>query len=163
MSETHLATYLRDHRAGAEAAVELLQHLEGTHPDTGIATFARNLRDEIDADIRELESVMGRVGVEPSAARNATAWLSGKAAELKMIVDDPGGRSLRLLETFESLSLGIEGKRSLWRALATVADRVPILSGIDYARLTRRAEEQRAGVEEQRLAAARAALDNSRR
>ena len=158
MSETHLAVYLHDHRAGAEAAIELLNHLEHAHADTPIAGFASTLRAEITADIRELEGLMGRVEIHPSVVRNAGAWLTAKVAELKLVLDDPGDGALRLLESLETLSLGIEGKRGLWIALAAVADHTPALSGMDYTRLTQRAEAQRASVEVQRLSVAKSAF-----
>jgi hypothetical protein len=162
MSETHLAVYLNDHRAGAAAAVELLEHLERSHRDTPIATFARDLRAEVTADVRELEGLMNRAGIGSSIPRNAAGWLTGKMAELKVLVDDAGDGSLRLLETLETVALGIDGKRALWRALEAVADRAPALAGMDYARLTRRADDQRGSVEAQRLAAAQAALETGR-
>lgn len=63
MSEAHLGVYLHDHRAGAVAAVELLDHLEQVHAATPIAAFAAALRTEIEADVRELEGVMSLAGI----------------------------------------------------------------------------------------------------
>ncbi|HSF43371.1 MAG TPA: hypothetical protein VLT87_26460, partial [Thermoanaerobaculia bacterium] len=65
---------------------------------------------------------------------------------------------LHLLEALDALSLGIEGKKILWRALAAAAEDAPALQGVDYEGLTRRAEEQRRRVEALRLDAARRAL-----
>lgn len=158
MSEAHLSVYLHDHRAGAAAAVELLNHLEKVHAGTPIAPFAAALRTEIEADVRELERVMSLAGISPSLTRNAAAWLTAKIAELKVRIDDPTDGALRLLESLEALALGIDGKRALWMVLAAVTDQMPAWSGVDYARLTRRAETQRAAVELQRVSAARAAL-----
>jgi hypothetical protein len=62
------------------------------------------------------------------------------------------------LESLEFLSLGIEGKLGLWNVLTAVAPDIPGLRGIDFNRLADRAREQRQGVEQHRLAAARAAL-----
>jgi hypothetical protein len=158
MSEAHLAVYLHDHRAGAVAAVELLTHLERVHAGTPIAPFAAALRTEIEADVRELEGLMSLAGISPSVARNAAAWITAKFAELKVRIDDPTDGALRLLESLDTLALGIDGKRALWMALAAVTDQIAALSGVDYARLTRRAETQRGVVEVQRVSAARAAL-----
>jgi hypothetical protein len=158
MSAAHLAVYLHDHRAGAAAAVELLHHLEQAHPDTAIARFAAALRIEVEADVRELEGLMSRLGIAPSLARNAGAWLTAKIAELKLRIDDPAAGALRLLESLETLALGIEGKRALWGALAALTEENAALSATNYARLTQRAEAQRSLVEAQRLSAARAAL-----
>jgi hypothetical protein len=61
-----------------------------------------------------------------------------------------------LLEALDGLSVGIEGKRLLWKSLGAAG--LPPPPASDYATLLRRAEEQRDRVEEMRLQAARAAL-----
>ena len=73
-------------------------------------------------------------------------------------MDDPADGPLRLLETLEAVSVGIEGKRLLWRALASAAEQAPSLRGIDYGCLEERAVEQRHRVEAVRLDAAKASL-----
>jgi hypothetical protein len=93
-----------------------------------------------------------------SAPRKATGWLVEKLSELKLRLDDAGDGALRRLEALETLSLGIAGKEALWHALATAAEEAPELNGLDYARLGRRAETQRAVVERLRLRAAKEAF-----
>jgi hypothetical protein len=56
---------------------------------------------------------MARLGVPTSAPRRAAAWLAEKLTELKLRLDDPSGGALRLMETLEAVSVGIEGKRLL--------------------------------------------------
>lgn len=148
----HLATYLNDHLAGAAAALELLEHLERTHPD--LAPFLATLRRDIEDDRRELETLMARVGATPGTARRAAAWVAEKFARLKLSVDDLAGDKLRLLESLEAVAIGIHGKASLWRALRVV----PAARGPDYDRLVARADEQRERVEAVRLGAARGAF-----
>ena len=161
MTNAHLAVYLTDHRAGSVAAVELLEHLEASHAGTPIAPFAAALRSEIEADIRDLEGLMSRVGTSSSLIKNAGAWITAKVAELKLQIDDPSGGPLRLLESLESVAIGIEGKRALWIGLSTAVDLLPALAGMDYGDLIRRAEAQRSAVEEQRLAAVKAVVQSS--
>jgi hypothetical protein len=160
MSHEHLAVYLRDHRAGATAAVTLLEQLQQVHAGTPLARFAEDLRVEIVADVRELDSLMERIDIDASVVRSAVGWLAEKTAELKVRLDDPADGALRLLETLEALALGIEGKRALWGALAAAAERTSGLASLDYVRLGQRAESQRAAVEGQRVAAAKAALED---
>jgi hypothetical protein len=155
MDNPHLATYLNDHLAGSEAALELLDHLAKEHAGTQIAMLATGLREDIAADRRELEALMARLGISQGTARKAVGWLSEKATQLKLNLDDPGGGGLRLLEIFEALSLGIEGKRLLWRSLKTAAVYNPELQGTDYQKLEQRADEQRIGVEPFRMGAAK--------
>jgi hypothetical protein len=65
---------------------------------------------------------------------------------------------LRLFESLEALSLGIEGKRGLWLALAAVSERSPQMRLLDYPELIGRAEAQRRKVEEKRIETAKRAL-----
>ena len=57
-----------------------------------------------------------------------------------------------------ALSLGVEGKLSLWVALKTVADDYPALEPAQLDRLIERAADQRAILERERVAAGRQAL-----
>ncbi|HKI01301.1 MAG TPA: hypothetical protein VKK31_04930 [Thermoanaerobaculia bacterium] len=158
MADEHIATYLNDHLAGSAGALELLEHLETAHAGSELGQFAAELRADVEADVRELEGVMERLDVDQSRVRQASAWVGEKLAELKLRLDDRKGGDLHLFESLEALSLGIEGKRSLWRALAAAAQDAPALQVADYERLILRAEEQRGRVEERRLEAARKAL-----
>ena len=158
MAHKHLATYLNDHLAGAVAALELLAHLEEAHAGTLVARTVAELRKDIDADRATLESLMARLEVPESAPRKATAWLAERLARLKLRFDDPADGAFRLFESLEILSLGIEGKLGLWRALATAVPATPAVSGMDYDSLMRRATEQRARVEAMRIASAPVAL-----
>jgi hypothetical protein len=159
MVPEQLATYLNDHLAGSEVALEMLEHLERGHEGSPIAGFAAALRAEIEEDRRELEGLMERLGITRSPVRQAAAWLSEKLTRVKLKLDDLRGDRFRLLEAFEALSLGIEGKRLLWRSLAAGAETAPGLRGTDYAGLERRAEDQRQQVEGFRLEALKAVLD----
>lgn len=158
MSEQYVTTYLNDHLAGSVLALELLDQLQKQHAGTPLESLVAPLRVDIEADQSELKALIGRLGVGTSVLRKATAWLAEKVAELKLKADDPTDGPLRLLESLETVSLGIEGKRGLWIVLETTAASNPALRGIDYGRLGRRAEEQRSRVEAARLDAARAAL-----
>jgi hypothetical protein len=161
MAEQYLTSYLNDHLAGSEAALELLEDLEKVRDGTPVARFAAELRADIVADRQQLEALMARQKVAVSRPRKAAAWLAGKMAELKMRVDDSAGGPLHLLEVFEALSIGIEGKRLLWRSMAAAAELAPDLGGLDYAGLEQRAEEQRRRVETVRLEAAKTAFGPS--
>lgn len=154
----HLATYLNDHLAGSVVAIELMEHLESTFADTPVAAFVAELRADVEADRRELEALMAQLQIAESRTRKASAWLAEKFTELKLRLDDPAGGELRLFESYEALSLGIEGKRSLWLALTAVAENTPALQSVDFGRLIQRAEQQRSRVEAKRLEMAKAAL-----
>ena len=158
MADKDIATYLNDHLAGSIAALELLEHLEAAHAGSDVGQLAAGLRVDVATDRQELEKLMSRLHVAESRTRKVMAWLTEKGTEIKLRLEDPSGGELRLLEALEALSLGIEGKRSLWRALAAAAQDAPALQGTDYEHLAQRAEEQRRRVEAARLEAARQAL-----
>jgi hypothetical protein len=158
MAHDHLATYLNDHLAGAIGALELLEHMERAHAGTPVARALSELRAEIEADRGTLESLMERLQVTESRPRKATAWLAERLAWLKLRLDDPDEGAFRLFESLEAVSLGIEGKLALWRALAAVAPAMPDVIDLDYETLMQRATEQRGRAEVLRLGAAEAAL-----
>jgi hypothetical protein len=158
MANEHLETYLNDHLAGSVVAIELMENLEGVYADTPVAEFVAKLRADVEADRQELRGLMERLQISESKTRKASAWLSEKLTELKLRFDDSKRGDLRLFESFEALSLGIEGKKSLWLALSAAAEVSPGLRIADYERLKQRADEQRDRVETKRIEVAKAAL-----
>jgi hypothetical protein len=162
MANKHLATYLSDHLAGSEAALELLEHLATIQADTPLKSLLDELHADVLADRQELETLMARLHVEESRPRKATAWLAEKVTRLKLRLDDPTDGAFHLFEGLEMLGIGIEGKRGLWRALAATSEIAPELQGVDYARLEQRAKEQHDRIETVRLEVAKAALGAAR-
>ena len=158
MASDSIATYLNDHLAGSVAALDLLEHLEKLHLQPGVATVLAEIRADIAVEREQLESLMDRLDVVRSRPRQATAWLAEKFTQLKLRLDDREGGALRLFEGVEAVSLGLDGKRALWRALSAAAEVNPELRGPDYPRLIQRADEQRDRMETLRIDAARAAL-----
>ncbi|MBM4442157.1 MAG: hypothetical protein FJ027_17205 [Candidatus Rokubacteria bacterium] len=154
MSEA-LATYLHDHLAGATFAVTLLEALR--HNEPGLAAFAGGLLHEIDADRAVLQDLVERTGGGGgSALKDATAWVGEKLTRLKLGRTVAG--DLGTFESLEMLALGIQGKLSLWKALAVVAAGHSALHGIDFGHLAGRAQAQHAQVEQRRLEVAPRAL-----
>ncbi|HYE92754.1 MAG TPA: hypothetical protein VEA38_17120, partial [Terriglobales bacterium] len=149
-----LATYLHDHLAGATFAVNLLEALRDKAP--AHASFAGGLLQEIEADRAVLEDLTERMGGGASALKDATAWVGEKLSRLKLGRTASG--DLGTFESLEMLALGIQGKLSLWKALAVVAASEAALHGIDFGHLAGRAQAQHAQVEQRRLELAPRAL-----
>ena len=158
MANEHLATYLNDHLAGSVVAIELIESLESSHEGTPVETFVHQLRADIEADQKELQRLMTSLEISESRTRQASAWLTEKLTSLKLRFDDSEDGNLRLFESLEALSLGIEGKLSLWRALSAVAEASPELRILDYDLLQKRAQEQRERVKSKRIEVARKIL-----
>ena len=151
-----LTIYLNDHLAGSVAAVQLVEHLAQASRGTERHDFFTTLRAEIVEDQEVLKRLLSQIGGKESKVRKAAAWLTEKIGEAKLNLDDTGNGQLRLLESLETLGLGIQGKLGLWLALKAAA--APKLRELDLPRMERRARDQLERVEAQRLQVARAAF-----
>jgi hypothetical protein len=159
MADTEsLDAYLNDHLAGSAAAVELVERLRAAHAGTELAAHLDRLGLEIEEDRDTLGEVMGSLGVKRSTPKQVAGKVLETLSRLRLDARVTGSADVTRLMELETLSLGIEGKLSLWRALSEVKGSHPALAGLDLAALAARAEAQRAGVERFRLEAAAAAL-----
>lgn len=156
----YLAIYLNDHLAGATAGVELARRLRASNREDD--TFGRPLDricDEIEADRAALANVIERLGFSRSKIKPAGAWIAEKLGRLKLNGQLRGYSPLSRLIELEGLLIGITGKRALWQTLANHNDANRL--GIDFERLTERAEEQRSTVADlHRLAVEALAADD---
>jgi hypothetical protein len=151
-----LAIYLNDHYAGSVGAIELVKRARKEHAGTELGRFLAELVPQIETDRQVLRQIMAAAGAKPHIYKYGLAWLAEKAGRLK-----PNGRVIRRsplspLVELEALETGITGKELLWRALQA-APGTPT-AGHSLDELIARAQQQRAGVEEHRRAAARVAL-----
>jgi hypothetical protein len=153
-----LETYLNDHLAGAAAGSELASKISSEHASTRFGPFLAELARDIEQDKVTLEGLMERLGIQQSPVKQAAGWIAEKVSRLKLSETMTGDHDLKRLLEFETLSLGIEGKLSMWRALIEVSDSHPELAVIDLGRLAKRAESQRSTLEDHRLQVATEAL-----
>jgi hypothetical protein len=151
----NLSSYLNDHLAGSVGALELLDRLIETYKGKPLEPFFRDLRHEIEADQETLKKLIAKLGEQESAVRKAGAWVVEKLSRAKIHLDETREEEMGLVLALEGLALGINGKRSLWRALFVASETEPHLRGLDYATLEKRAMEQHARVETKRLEVAR--------
>jgi hypothetical protein len=150
---------MKDHLAGSIAVIELLNHLISGYSQKPLEEFFRGLRREVSEDQEALRKLLHDLDAADSPVRNTAAFFSEKLDRVKLLLEDPTGGQLALLENLEALALGIEGKRALWRALGAVAEEVPpLLRNVDLKRLEERADEQRKRIEPHRIEAARDAF-----
>jgi hypothetical protein len=149
-----LAIYLNDHLAGSTGALELARRARSANRGTPFEAAFERLAAEIEEDRDVLLDVMRRLGVARDPVKEVAGWLAEKAGRLKLNGRLTGYSPLSRVLELELLALGVEGKRTLWRALREVAAGDARLDGVDLAALLRRAERQRRLVEQQRLRAA---------
>lgn len=157
MSKENLHAYLSDHLAGSVAAVKLLDHLANACTSEVRQAAMRLLRQDIEIDQETLRRLLHEWGSVESLWKDAGAWISEKLILGKLKLSDLSTGHLGELEALEMLSLGIEGKASLWVALGGVEDDYPEVE-FDWVGLESRARQQRQQVETWRLQTARAAL-----
>ena len=159
MARTALGVYLNDHLAGSTMGRDLARHLESQNEGTPLGERMASIASAIEADREALEDLMERLGTTANPLKQSVTWLTEKVARLKLSGTTTGDRELGTFLALETLSLGVEGKRALWQALATVGDE-PALEGMDLQDLIRRADTQRVALEQERLALAPAALSD---
>lgn len=145
--------YLNDHLAGAAAAIQLAERCRAREQDTELGRVLLALLGEIREDRDVLERVIAALGGSPDPVKRMGALAAELLAEVRMSMPLLGAGSAEAarLEEIEVLSLGIEGKRLLWRALARLASSDARLQGFEFAALERRAEGQRDRLERFRL------------
>jgi hypothetical protein len=148
----YLPIYLNDHLTASTFALEVARRAANANRDSELGDFLAGLRGEITADRQALEEIMSALGISRDQLKRPVGWIAEKVSRLKLNGELLRRSPLSQTVELELLSLGIEGKRLMWLALAeTHGDRI----GADrLATLVARAEEQRAGVERHRLAAA---------
>jgi hypothetical protein len=108
---------------------------------------------EIKQDREVLERVIRVLGGSPNTIKRATALGAERIGSLRMWLPmiGPGSQESARLEEVEVLSLGIEGKRLMWAALAQLSSTDARLSGFPFPELKRRAKSQRDRLERFRL------------
>jgi hypothetical protein len=148
MRNDHLAIYLNDHLAGSVGALEMLDRLIKDHEEQTILSFFRKMKEEIEADQRELREIMGAIDISESSVRKAGAWVGEKLSRAKLTLGDKG---VGFVQALESLVLGIKGKELLWRVLLPVQEGWPELKRFDLNRLLERAITQGVWMDEKRI------------
>ena len=119
-----------------------------------LGAFFREQKADIEGDREQLHNLMMALGFEESGVRNASARMAEKFGRVKLGFTESSENLLRLLQSLETIYIGITGKRLLWRALQVARDSSAVLRQTDFALLEQRAIEQAERVENKRLATA---------
>ena len=151
-----LATYLHDHHAGSNFGIELLKNLQDQHAGEPLAEFAAAELTLLLEDRQILEGIIDRVGTEASAVKEAAAWVGEKLSRFKL--RHASSADFGTFEALETLTLGINGRVALWRALSLIAPTDTRLRGEDFHALAAAAQAQHDRVEQRRLQIASSAL-----
>jgi len=158
MSDKALDVYLNDHLAGAMMGSDLAEQIAEENEGTPLGEVMSSLAPKIEADRQALIDLMEKVGTSKNPVKQATTWLAEKASRPKFSGFTSGEPQLGTFMALETLTLGVEGKASLWRALKEVESEYDDLSALQLDELVENAEAQHDTLEQARLAAAKVAF-----
>jgi hypothetical protein len=160
--DKYLAIYLNDHLAGSVVGVQLARRLERQNRRSDYGEPLATLALEINEDRRTLQSLLKRLGIRGDPIK----MLAGVGAELVGRLKLNGSlihySPLSRLEELELLSLGVQGKAAMWRALRDNLEGDPRAAGFEFETLLKRATSQRRRLERLRARAAAEALGGGR-
>jgi len=141
-----LVAYLREHLSGADAAIQVVEHLVRTETGREEQKLFASLYGQLKSDRHVVETLLTRFG----ASRRSAKRVAGRAAGsfVKRLAGGQRG-DLSLFRTLEALAMGIQGKRCMWRALQALSPTL-LMSGPDFAELEAAAVRQWEMVEQRR-------------
>ena len=160
MAGNAMDVYLNDHLAGAMLGSDLAEQIRDRHQGTPLGDVMASIAAQVEEDRQTLLDLMERMGTSKNPVKQATGWVAEKASRAKfsgiMSREQEHGAFMAL----ESLTLGVEGKKSMWKVLKNLASQYPALASTNLDELVDRAEAQHATLERERLAAGARALAN---
>jgi hypothetical protein len=139
-ADRRLRIYLQDHFAGSTAGLALVRRCRRANP--ALEPLLADLEREIVEDRQSLESIMSRLGVQPSRVKSAFGSVAELVGRLKsngtVTRYSPSSRVIEL----EGLAAGVVTKRNLWNALSTTTADRRQLDAAELERLIERATAQ---------------------
>ncbi len=107
------ATYLREHLAGADAAIHMVQSLRDAYRGSPEGVLFGSLYEQFRDDRAVVEGILAELGYTSRSPKRLAARATGSA--LRVVAGGAPG-DLSLFRTLEALAIGVQGKRCLWRA-----------------------------------------------
>jgi hypothetical protein len=144
-----LAAYLRDHLAGADAAIHVVGHLKAAQLGRPDGTLFAWLHEQFQIDRDVVIAMLTELRVSPRSVKLLAGHAAGTV--LKAAAGTRPGE-LSLFRTMEGLSVGVQGKRCLWRAAQALAPPLRAPGGRTWGELESRAADQWEAIERYRLA-----------
>ena len=160
MADKAIDVYLNDHLAGAMMGSDLAEQLQHENEGTALGNLMSSLAPQIEEDRGVLIDLMERMGTSKNPVKQATTWLAEKASRPKFSGLFSGEPELGTFMALETLTLGVEGKLSMWKVLREVADQHGPLAAMDFDGLIERAQSQHDALERERIAAGKRALSS---
>lgn len=115
---TELHAYLRDHLSGADAAITVVERMMESHRGTSDEELFAALHREFSEERSVVTALLESLGGSPWSLKRLIGQATGGVLQA-VAGGEPG--QLALFRTLESLAIGVQGKRLLWRAAQTIA------------------------------------------
>ena len=112
-----LATYLHEHLAGADTAIQVVQGLRDEYRGSPEGALFGSLYEQFREDRGVVEDILAELGYTSRSAKRLAGRAAGGA--LRVVAGGATG-DLSLFRTLEALAIGVQGKRCLWRAAQTL-------------------------------------------
>ena len=144
-----LVTYLREHLSASDAAIDVVERLRLTHAGSQEGRLFASLFDEFREERDVVRLLLEQIGVSPRFLKRLAGQANG-SAPMPANGGDRGDRSL--FRTLESLAIGVQAKRCMWRALESLLGDEPIPSARSLGGLEAMAVRQWEAIEERRRA-----------
>jgi len=156
LADHALSSYLLDHLSGSDAAFAVVKRLRKSHAGTSEGRLFQELYDEFRQDREVIRTLLAALGERPLSVKRAIGQATGTLAKFAA-----GGKpgDLALFRTLESLAIGVQGKRLLWRALGEQLPSLEPLIQRTFADLELRAIDEWQRIEKCRLALVPATFD----
>jgi hypothetical protein len=142
-----LKIYLNDHLAGSILGLELTRRAKAENADNAVGEYLETFERELLEDRSILLSVMSALGFKRDVLKQGMAWVGEKLGRLKLNGQLTGYSPLSRVVELEGLSLGTEGRLSMWRTLRRLSRKDERLGRFDFSSLIARAEHQRRTLE----------------
>jgi hypothetical protein len=144
-----LIVYLRDHLSGSDVALRVVHRLGRTRQGSEDGTLFRRLSEEFEEDRAVVRTLLTQLGASGRSIKRAAGYASGAVLSVTA-GGEPG--DLSLLRTIEALSIGVQGKRCVWRALQNLRPVPSTVHGMNFVELEAKAVRQWEAIEERRRA-----------
>jgi len=142
-----LITYLREHLAGSDMAIRVVHRLNAAQHGAEDGRLFRYLAKEFEEDRSAVRAVLTHLGASGRSIKRVAGVASGTVLSVTA-GGDPG--DLSLLRTLEGLSIGVQGKRCMWRALQNLRPMPSTVPHVDFVELEAKAVRQWEAIEERR-------------
>ena len=142
-----LAAYLREHLTASDAAIQVVERLRLTHAGSQEGRLFASLFDEFREEREVVRLLLAGIDASPLSIKRLAGQASGEVGALAA-----GGErgDLSLFRTLEGLSIGVQGKRCMWRALQSLLGDQPIPSARSLGGLEAMAVRQWEAIEDRR-------------